>query len=42
MTGLTVISHCKGRGIAMPGKRITDFLIRNAKVSRVTVGFVID
>ena len=29
-------------GAFTPGKRITDFLIRNGKVSRVTVGFVID
>jgi hypothetical protein len=25
-----------------PGKRVTDFLIRNGKVFRITVGFVID
>jgi hypothetical protein len=29
-------------GALLPGRRVTDFLFRNGKVSRVTVGFVID
>jgi hypothetical protein len=29
-------------GSFKPGKRVTDFLLRHGRVSRVTVGFVID
>lgn len=29
-------------GAFLPGRRVTDFLFRNGRVSRVTVGFVID
>jgi hypothetical protein len=29
-------------GAFLPGHRVTDFVIRNGRVSRVTVGFVID
>jgi hypothetical protein len=33
--------HCQ-LGRSEPGRRVTDFAIRNGKVVRVTVGFVID
>ncbi len=29
-------------GALLAGRRVTDFLFRNGRVSRVTVGFVID
>lgn len=29
-------------GALLPGRRVTDFLLRNRRVSRVSVGFVID
>jgi hypothetical protein len=33
--------HCF-LGAFLPGRRVTDFFIRNGHVSRIVVGFVID